>query len=117
MKYKALKIREDIAKEFVKRAKAIGLTYTDFMKRLLVDYDNRKFREFKELISTLESIHERLQEIETLLLHQKVQENQSGERKVLLAIRELAKKLIVLQDKRKDFDEFILKLLAEELTE
>lgn len=117
MKYRPVKIREDIAVEFKKRAKSIGFTYTDYLKKLMAENENKKARELKEFVELIYGLYEKLLEIENLITKKNQRESSyyaSNDKKVLLAIRELARKLIVIPANRKDFDEFMVKLLGGE---
>jgi hypothetical protein len=125
-KYFAVYFEENLLIEFKRRAKRLGLTYSDFLKRLLVSYEEKKSKELKEIFSYFDLLNQKLDELIYLHIKEKVQkQEESKEQKkepektlpacqgcysILVALEELGKKLIVLERERADFDAYIKEL-------
>ncbi len=59
-RYKRICFRDEVLLEFQKRAKALGITYSDFLKKLLIENEMKKTKELREFFSLLSGIDEKL---------------------------------------------------------
>ncbi|WP_022855993.1 hypothetical protein [Thermodesulfobacterium thermophilum] len=125
-KYSPVYLEDNLLIEFKRRAKGLGLTYSDFLKKLIVSYEEKKTKELKEIVSYFDLLNQKLNELIYLHIKEKVQkQEESKEQKkepektlptcqgcylILIALEELAKKLIVLERERADFDAYIKEL-------
>ncbi len=112
MRYRQVKVREEVFEVFRKRAKGTGLSYTDFLRKLLTEDEKRKTRELRELFSYLTSIDEKLDFLIMNLGNKEsvsgsVTLNQLNHDVIFDGLLALGETLIILPARREEFKKLV----------
>lgn len=54
---------EDVAREFRRRAKILGLTHNEFMKMLLAEQNGKESKAYKEIMKILDMISKKIDDV------------------------------------------------------
>ncbi len=122
-RYKRICFREEVVREFQRRAKALGMTYSDFLKRLLAENEMRKAKELREFFSLLSDINEKLDLVLINLpsispIQEKKQSNHThSDLKVIIEVlKAFGEKYILLPQRKKEFLDFVKDLEKQEIS-
>ncbi len=112
-RYRKVGLHEEVFNALKKRTRSLGLTYSDFLRKVLVEDERRKTKELREFFSHLAGIDEKLDYIIMQSGGFKQSDvpslsgNSSDLRLILEFIKVFGEKFILLPQRRKEFLSFI----------